>query len=246
MNLDKFENEFSMQRKQGVVRGFLSLLLLVVFGTATALAQIDTGTITGVIRDAQGAVVQGATVTIRNVATGVVTTTKTNNDGNYEALGLIPGNYSVEATSTGFGVTKNPLVEVHVKTRAQVDFSLTVGANQERIEVNEVGVTLQTQSADVGIVVGSQQITDLPLNARRYADLALLAPGIFKNPSVANPAPDRFSSNGNTETQNYFALDGVDNNSGSTNLQEGPCRTFSLRRMRFRSFACRPARTRRS
>jgi hypothetical protein len=57
-------------------------------------------------------------VTIRNVATGVVTTTKTNNDGNYEALGLIPGNYSVEATATGFGVTKNPLIEVHVKTRA--------------------------------------------------------------------------------------------------------------------------------
>src|SRR5580704_3861550 len=220
MKPDKFENEFSIHEKRRFVWLF-SLLLLVAFGTSTALAQIDTGTISGVIRDAQGAVVQGATVTISNIATGVVTTTKTNSDGNYEVLGLIPGNYSVEATATGFGVTKNPLIEVHVKTRAQVDFNLTVGANQERIEVNEAGVMLQTQSADVGIVVGTQQINDLPLNARRYADLALLAPGIFKNPSVANPAPDRFSSNGNTETQNYFALDGVDNNSGSTNLQEG-------------------------
>ncbi len=80
---------------------------------------------------------------------------------------------------------------------------------------------MQTQSAEVGSVVSAQQINDLPLNSRRYADLALLSPGIFKNPSVANAAPDRFSSNGNSETQNYFALDGVDNNSGSTNLQEG-------------------------
>lgn len=73
----------------------------------------------------------------------------------------------------------------------------------------------------MGNVIGTTQINDLPLNARRYADLALLEPGIFKNPGAANPAPDRFSSNGNLETQNYFALDGVDNNSGSTNLQEG-------------------------
>ena len=122
---------------------------------------------------------------------------------------------------TGFGPAKNPVVEVHVRTRAQVDFTLTIGATQEQIEVSDTGSSLQTQSAEVGLVVGSQQINDLPLNSRRYADLALLSPGVFKNPSVANAAPDRFSSNGNSETQNYFALDGVDNNSGSTNLQEG-------------------------
>jgi hypothetical protein len=73
----------------------------------------------------------------------------------------------------------------------------------------------------VGNVVGVNEINDLPLNGRRYSDLALLEPGIFKDPSAANPAPDRFSSNGNLETQNFFALDGIDNNSGSENLQEG-------------------------
>src|SRR6202035_4411383 len=68
----------------------------------------------------------------------------------------------------------------------------------------------------------SEQINDLPLNGRRYSDLALLEPGIQRNlTNTNNTAPDRFSSNGNLETQNYFALDGVDNNSGSTNLQEG-------------------------
>jgi hypothetical protein len=196
------------------------LAVLIVFG-GSALAQMDTGTITGVLRDQQGAVLAGATVTIRNLATGVSTVTKTNDDGTYQTLGLIPGIYSVEVTAQGFGPAKNPSVEVHVKTRAQVDFSLKVGATQEQIEVNDIGAQLQTQSADVSTVIGTTQINDLPLNSRRYADLALLSPGIFKNPSVANAAPDRFSSNGNSETQNYFALDGVDNNSGSTNLQEG-------------------------
>lgn len=204
--------------RQLICNMFLSGLLLM---SSAAWAQLDTGTITGVLHDEQGAVLAGATVTIRNVDTGVSSTTRTNDDGTYQVLGLIPGTYSVEATAAGFGPAKSPSVEVHVKTRAQVDFTLKVGATAEQIEVSESGIQLQTQSADVGTVIGTSQINDLPLNSRRYADLALLSPGIFKNPSVANNAPDRFSSNGNLETQNYFALDGVDNNSGSTNLQEG-------------------------
>lgn len=198
------------------------LALAIFFGmTGKASAQIDTGTITGTLHDQQDAVVPGATVTIRNIATGVSSVTKTNGNGTYEVLSLIPGMYSVEVSAAGFGGAKNPGVEIHVKSRVEVDFTLKVGATSDQVEVNEAAVLLQTQSADVGTVVGAQQINDLPLNSRRYADLALLSPGIFKNPSVANAAPDRFSSNGNSETQNYFALDGVDNNSGSTNLQEG-------------------------
>lgn len=219
MDLIRAGSNLAMRKKSRLIGSiFLFGLLLV---SSAAWAQFDTGTITGVLHDEQGAVITGASVAIGNVATGVVTSTKTNDDGTYQVLGLIPGTYSVEATAQGFGPAKNPSVDVHVKTRAQVDFTLKVGSTQEQIEVSASGIQLQTQSADVGVVIGTSQINDLPLNSRRYADLALLSPGIFKNPAVANPAPDRFSSNGNSETQNYFALDGVDNNSGSTNLQEG-------------------------
>ena len=186
-----------------------------------SFAQLDNGSITGQVRDPTGAVIPGAAVTIRNVATGVATALKANSDGNYQALALIPGTYSVEVVAPGFAKQVNSKVEVHVKTRAEIDFDLKTGSTSETVEVTSSTQGLQTQSADVGNVVGTAQINDLPLNARRYADLALLEPGIFKNPGAANPAPDRFSSNGNLETQNYFALDGVDNNSGSTNLQEG-------------------------
>ena len=225
MNAHTLENRI-LVRTRVVVSSFRLLLLVVALGfmilnSAPVSAQIDTGAVAGLIRDSQGAVISGATVTVRNSATGVATTTKTNSDGDYQVLSLIPGTYSVEATMTGFGPAKNPLVEIHVRTRAQVDFTLTVGATQETVEVSDTGVTLQTQSAVVGSVVSAQQINELPLNSRRYADLALLSPGIFKNPSVANAAPDRFSSNGNSESQYYFALDGVDINSGSNYFQDG-------------------------
>lgn len=199
----------------------LAITLFVAFAAVSAHAQFNNGAIAGTLRDNSGAVIPNATVTIRNVDTGVTTELKTNSDGAYEALALIPGTYSVEATAPGFNTAKNASVEVHVKTRAQVDLTLQAGAHNEVVEVNSAEVMLQTESADVGNVVGREEINDLPLNGRHYSDLALLEPGIFRNPSAANPASDRFSSNGNLELQNYFALDGIDNNSGSENLQEG-------------------------
>lgn len=192
---------------------------------ATALpvfAQVDNGSITGIVRDSSGAVISGAAVTIRNIATNVAVTVQTNTDGTYQALALIPGQYSVEVSASGFGTAKTPQVEVHVQTRAQVDFSLTVASAQQQVEVEVTAVQLQTQTADVGVVVASKQMNDLPLNGRNYDALALLEPGVFQNPpsEVANAAEGRFSANGNLELQNYFSLDGIDNNSGSENLQE--------------------------
>lgn len=196
-------------------------VLVAVAASTRAYGQFNNGAIAGTLHDTTGAVIPNAAVTIRNLDTGVTTQLKTNGDGVYEALALIPGTYSVEATAPGFNIAKDLSVEVHVKTRAQVDLTLSAGAHNEVVEVNSAAVALQTESADVGNVVGKQEINDLPLNGRRYSDLALLEPGIFRNPSAANPAPDRFSANGNLELQNYFALDGIDNNSGSENLQEG-------------------------
>jgi hypothetical protein len=200
----------------------LSFVALLVLGTVSAEAQFNNGAIAGTLRDVTGAAIPNAQVSIRNTATGVTTQVKTNGDGAYEAQALIPGTYVVQATAPGFNIVKSTDVDVHVETRARVDLVLAAGGGTEQVEVNTAEVTLQTESADVGNVVGQQEINDLPLNnGRIYSTLALLEPGIFKDPSAANPAVDRFSSNGNLETQNFFALDGIDNNSGSENLQEG-------------------------
>ena len=205
----------------------ISLLIgLVIVLAGIAPAQIDTGSIVGIVKDSSGAVLPKATVTATNSATNVSFTTATNTAGEYQFNDLIPGDYSVRATAPGFASQVVPNIHIDVQSRPSVDFALQVGNVNQTVEVQSIAPLLDTQTATLGGVVTTRQIEDLPLNGRRYADLALLEPGIQKNlTNTNNTAPDRFSSNGNLETQNYFSLDGVDNNSGSTNLQEGSVQT---------------------
>lgn len=205
-----------------LTKSFLTACLFAV----SALAQIDTGSIVGTVRDSSGATIPKATVTATNKATNITLTTTTNDSGEYQFNALRPGTYTVKASAAGFSAQEVGDVEIHVQSRPSLDFTLKVGDVTQVLEVAAVTPLLNTQTADVGGVVQEQQIKDLPLNGRRYADLALLEAGIQKNlTNTNNTAPDRFSSNGNLETQNYFSLDGVDNNSGSTNLQEGSTQT---------------------
>ncbi len=207
------------------LRRFWTIVACAGLLAGTALAQIDTGSIVGTVRDSSGAAIPKATVTVTNKATNQVLTRMTNDVGEYEVTSLHPGSYSVKAAVSGFTAQEVPDVQIDVQSRVSTDFQLQVGNVSQTLEVQSTTPLLDTQTAELGGVVHEQQIVNLPLNGRRYADLALLEPGIFKDPSVANAAPDRFSSNGNLETQNYFSLDGVDNNSGSTNLQEGSVQT---------------------
>lgn len=185
-----------------------------------AFGQIDRGAIAGRILDSSGAVVPSATVTITNKATGVAVTTSVDADGEYQILTLIPGTYSVKATAAGFGSVLRDDIHLHVQDHLSINFALKVGSVTTEIVVTGGEPALETQTADLGSVVNEQRINDLPLNGRRYADLALLEPGVDKFYAPANPAPDRFSANGNSELQNNFLLDGIDNNSFSENLQE--------------------------
>jgi hypothetical protein len=196
------------------------LLAVLVVSALSAFAQIDRGAIVGKVLDATGAVMPKATVTVTNKATGVALTTPVNEAGEYQILALIPGTYSVKVTAQGFETSVRDGVDVHVQDRLAVNFTLKVGAVTEQVTVTGQESLLQTQSADVGAVVETQKVNDLPLNGRRYADLALLEPGVNKFYAANNPAPDRFSVNGNMELQNNFLLNGIDNNSWSENLQE--------------------------
>lgn len=202
----------------------LSLAIAALFlATAfPAFAQIDTGSIVGVVQDKSNARIAGANVDVTDTATGVTRSYVTNSDGEYEALQLIPGVYSVTVKHAGFSTEVRRNITVNVQSRVLIDVTLVVSSVQQQVVVNETEAQLQTQSAQVADVLSTRSINDLPLNGRDYDQLALLEPGTFHNPSaeVANPAEGRFSANGNLELQNYFSLDGIDNNTGSENLQE--------------------------
>ncbi|MGC2767329.1 MAG: carboxypeptidase regulatory-like domain-containing protein, partial [Candidatus Acidiferrum sp.] len=212
-----------MKREMGS-RRFLLWGILVLAALAIcagpAAGQIDRGTISGKVLDSSGAAVPKATVTVTNKATGVSETTPVNDAGDYQVLALIPGIYTVKVSADGFQTAVQDNIEVHVQDRLSVGFVLKVGSVNQEVVVTSGEPLLQTQTADLGSVINEEQINDLPLNGRRYADLALLEPGVQKFYAAANPAPDRFSVNGNLELQNNFLLNGIDNNSWSENLQE--------------------------
>jgi hypothetical protein len=195
---------------------FIAVLIL----AFTAVAQNDSGSIVGTVTDQTGAVIAGATIAVTNNATGVTVSVITNSEGQYQVLSLIPGTYSVKAKAKGMKPEDYPNVEIHVQSRPALNFQLTMEGVTESVTVAAEVPVLQTQSAELGGVVNSKTINDAPLNGRVYAQLALLEAGAGKYYSGPNETPDRFSINGNSEMQNYFALDGIDNNSASTNQQD--------------------------
>jgi hypothetical protein len=189
--------------------------------TTNLFAQVDTGTIVGQVTDPSGAVVAGATVVVTNTGTNVQYNTQTDAAGQYQVTALFPGTYSVRVTAAGFESAVRAGIIITVQARPAVDFKLALGQTTQTVEVTGASPVLQTQSADVGAVVQNEQVVDLPLNGRRYSDLAFLQAGIQRNPNLNNNTPDLFSANGNWASQNYFALDGIDNNAGSENYEEG-------------------------
>ncbi len=210
-----------MNSRRALTSAIFAALALFFLVPGLSFAQIDTGSIVGQVSDPSGAGIPGATLTLKNEATSVSRTVNTNNDGEYQFAAITPGIYSVQAESANFQTEISTHIQIDVQSRPAINFTLKVGASSQTVEVSSITPVLQTETADVGGVVQKEQINDLPLNGRRYSDLALLEAGIQRNAvNTNNQAPDRFSSNGNLETQNYFSLDGIDNNSGSTNLQE--------------------------
>ncbi len=196
-------------------------LLSVVFPTLPLLAQINTGTILGTVRDTQGSVIPGAEITVTQTELGVTVELTTNEAGVYQAAGLRPGAYRVRAETDGFKAAVRDEIQLSIQQRLAVDFMLEVGDVTEQVEVVAGIVEVGTESGQLGAVIGSDEIADLPLDGRRYSDLILLSPGAVPAPGTrSNPREARINVDGNFSLQNYFALNGVDNNTFTTNAQE--------------------------
>ncbi len=185
---------------------------------ATASAQFDAATVLGAVKDATGALVPGATVTLQNVATGITATTVTDGTGSYQFLNVRIGTYAVKAELQGFSTAVAEDVAVRVGARQRVDLTMTVGSIGETVVVTGAARLLETDSSDRGQVINKEQIVNLPLNGRAYADLALLSPGVRRS-AIADSRDGSFNVNGLRSAVNSFILDGVDNNSYGTSNQ---------------------------
>jgi hypothetical protein len=207
-----------MQRRQLLFTFLLALLFLC---PPTALAQQETATITGEVRDASGALVPRATIIVTNVGTNISTRTETNNEGSYTVPSLRPGEYLVTAEASGFSQTIRSGVTLQVAQVARIDVTLQAGQVTETVEVVARTPLLETQTSSRGSVIDQRKIVDLPLNGRDYNQLALLSPGVL--PGTPRLASVNFKGvlnvNGNRTFNNVFLLDGVDNISYSNSFR---------------------------
>src|SRR2546422_462469 len=154
-----------------------AIIVLCGWGCLTAFAQVQSGRIVGTIYDPNKAVVPGATVTVKDLATNVARQVVTNESGDYVITPLDPGIYSVSATASGFETTVRSGIELSVGQGGRVDLQLKLGATNTQVEVTSLAPLLNTESGSLGQVITTNQIVDLPLNGRGFHELGQLTPG---------------------------------------------------------------------
>jgi hypothetical protein len=207
---------------KSVVR-FVGVSLLWLAASIPAMAQFETATIVGTVRDTSGAVVPGTTVTLTNTATAVASQRTTAADGSYEFFTVKDGIYVVTAEKPGFSIALVDNIQVQVGARLRVDLQLPVGQVSERVEVTASAPLLETESSQRGQVIGATQVTALPLNGREYSSLALLTTGVrasdLNRGGTGTNREGSFNVNGLRSMFNNFLIDGVDNNAYGTSNQ---------------------------
>lgn len=207
----------------------LSVLVVLVFGLNLAFAQSDAARIVGTVTDVSGANVQGATVVVTNQATGRVVTVTTSPAGDFQVGALNPGRYHVEARQSGFATSTADITLVLSQVQ-EMNFKLRPGSVDTTVSVSSEVPLVDTSTSSTGEVIQGRQVTELPLNGRNFAQLALLTPGVTRgayndgnNPTssetfrYSDSGGAALSVNGLRPQVNNFLLDGVDNNESLVN-----------------------------
>ncbi len=175
------------------------------------LAQVDAGSIAGTVKDASGAVIEGAVITLTNTATNVAAKTTSNGSGSYVFNGVKPGTYSILAERNGFERFSSTNIASHVQQNLTVDIPLSTGSVAQEMKVTAAAPLLQAQDASIGQTITGEEVNDLPLSGRNWISLAQLSAGVTTTPG-GTPGSAQFVSNGVNLSQNDTRLDGIDDN----------------------------------
>jgi hypothetical protein len=178
-----------------------------------AFAQVDAGTVSGIVRDESGHGAAGVKVTLRNEETSFTRTTITRDDGSFIFTPVKIGRYAVSAELPGFATVAQHGIAVAIQQQVVLDFNLQKGDQGSTVEV-AAPASASPQSSPSGQVVGSSQLNSLPLNGRNFVFLAQLIAGVTTAGASSKELlkSGSFSANGIWQSQNNYLLDGVDNN----------------------------------
>lgn len=186
-------------------RFVFSLVSLSSLLSFAAFAQ--TASLNGAVSDTSGAVVQHATVTVRNASTNSTRVVETSAAGIYSVPNLDAGQYEITVTKEGFRPVKFESVKLTVDQALTLNAKMEVGSNAEQVTVEGTAAAVDTTDAQLSNVVEHQQMTELPLILRDPYQLVLLSPGVTQSDGMGG-----ISANGARERNNNFMLDGADNN----------------------------------
>ena len=197
--------------------------ILVGLCALTARGQ-STASLSGTVTDPSGAVVPNAKVTVHSLATGLDRVVSTDSAGLYIVPSLIPGDYRVQATASGFGTYTVPKVTLDVDRQVTENMRLSVSTAGETVQVEGAVQQIEAQTITVGQVIDNTAVQELPLNGRHFLDLTVLTPGgVVADTAGSLTAPSRglgansFMTAGNREDSINFQINGINLNDISQN-----------------------------
>ncbi len=185
------------------------------------MAQLSTASVTGVVRDPSGSVVPNVRIVLHNVEPTSITSRNRTNGRQLRLLEHHSRSYTLTAEANGFDTTKVPQFTLEVNQTSTINLTLNVGTVKQNVNVEAAGELVQASTAEIGAVVSSKQVVDLPLNGRNFTQLLSLAPGVapvsvsqnaggfgnvFTGSAFVFPA-----INGQTNRSNFFLTDGINN-----------------------------------
>jgi hypothetical protein len=193
------------------------ILALLIAPSALAQTQITTGTIQGTVIDANGAVVPGANVEIKNLDTNIARNATTDEDGRFQVLALQPGNYSVIVSKTGFATTVLESTTLTVGQALSIPFSLKISTLEERVTVTTTP-TVDVLKTEASTTLNERAVSTTPILGRKFEDLLTLTPGVS---ITQGPDGDEINFSGQRGIFNNVSLDGGDYNNGFFGEQLG-------------------------
>ncbi len=201
----------------------LAATIISIFMLGNAFAQSGTSSVSGTVFDAQGAAIAGATVTLTSPEKGFNRTVMTGENGTYNFPSISPGTYKIEVGKQGFKKSAKTDIQAQVDSPTTINLTMEVGIGTEIVTVSTAGdAPINTTNATIGNTITTQQIIQLPLNARNTPDLLSLQPGVTPSNGTENGG----AVNGGRSDQANVTLDGVD-----VNEQQGGRAFFSTLRV---------------
>jgi hypothetical protein len=208
-----------MQRRQSLF-AFVLLCVGILLAVNSALAQVNTATLSGVVTDQQGLAVRGAKITVTSAITGAERRAVADEGGHYTIVGLVPGEYKLHVEGgSNFAPYENPSIEVRVGTETIVNVPLTLGTQTQTVTVTTESAPIETTRTESAQSVDQRQIDNLPINGRSYINFTLINSQVTRDVSpTIGPAPNSgLDISGARARGNMVSVDGADAVDNSVN-----------------------------